>query len=99
MKLRDRWGDRAFDIVDHWEADAEGVGIARVEDHSVLVYICSFLDAKDTYYIELENPPSPGSDLPYESAGIYPRVTFDELETLAGRHLRLEHPAELSDRS
>jgi len=92
MKLRDYWGRRAFDVVDHWEANTHGVGIARVRDHSVLVYIDNFGKAKDTYYVELENPPVAGSNQPFKSAGVYDSVTFDELNALVGRHLRLEHP-------
>jgi hypothetical protein len=88
LRLRDRWGDLAFDIVDHWEANLHGVGLGRRDDHSVLVYVDNFGKADGTYDVELETPPS-GSAFPYTVAGRYGSVSFDELSSLVGRHLGL----------
>ncbi len=92
VRLCDFWGNHAFDVVDHWEANLHGVGVAQKQNHSVLVYIDNFGKAKDTYYVELESPPTPGSRQPFKSAGVYDEVIFDELSSLVGRHLGLEHP-------
>jgi len=88
LKLCDRWGDHAFDIVDHWEANLHGIGLGRPDDHGVLVYVDNFGKANDTYYVELENPPS-GTALPYVVAGRHESVSFDELSSLVGQHLGL----------
>jgi hypothetical protein len=86
LKLCDKWGDSAFDIVDHWEASLHGVGLGKKDDHSVLVYIDNFGKADGVYGVELENPPS-GSEFPYTVAGKYDSVSFDDLSSLVGRHL------------
>jgi len=88
LKLCDKWGDRAFDVVDHWEASLTGVGLGRRDDHSVLVYIDNFGKADGMYYVELENPPS-GSEFPYTVAGRFHSVSFDDLISLVGHHLGL----------
>lgn len=92
MRLCDFWGDRAFDVVDHWEANLHGVGVAQKGNHSMLVYIDNFGKAKDTYHVELESPASPGSEQPFKSAGVHETITFEELRSLVGRHLDLSQP-------
>ncbi len=91
MRLAAVWGDHAFDVLDHWEANLHGIGVAQKANHSVLVYIDNFGKAKDTYNVELEIPPLPGSGQPFKSAGVYDGITFEELSTLVGRHLGLEN--------
>jgi hypothetical protein len=88
LRLCDRWGDVAFDVVDHWEANLHGVGLGRRDDHSVLVYIGNFGKVDGVYDVELENPPS-GSEFPYTVAGQYDSISFDELSSLVGQHLGL----------
>jgi hypothetical protein len=88
-KLGDRWGGAAFDIVDHWEANLNGIGLARRDDHSVLVYVDNFGSVGDTYCVELEGPPDPSGDLPYSSIAKYDSVSFEELSHLVGQHLGL----------
>jgi hypothetical protein len=90
MRLCDYWGEGAVDVVDHWEANMHGVGVAQTMDHSVLAYIDTFGKTKGTYYVELEVPPSVGSGQPFKSAGVYDTVNFEELRCLVGQHLRLE---------
>jgi hypothetical protein len=90
-RLCGSWGDRAFDVVDHWEANFHGVGVAKKENHSVLVYIDTFGKTPDTYYVELESPPEADSGQPLKSAGVFDPVNFDELSSLVGRHLGLQH--------
>ena len=92
MRLCDCWGDRAFDVVDHWEANFHGVGLAQKKDHAVLIYIDNLGKAEGTYYVELEGPPPSGSDQPFKSAGVYDTVAFEKLTSLVGHHLGLEHP-------
>jgi len=89
LRLCDRWGERAFDIVDHWEANLHGVGLSRTDNHAVLVYVDNFGKADDTYDVELENPSS-GTSFPYVFAGKRSDVTFDELSCLVAKHLGLQ---------
>jgi hypothetical protein len=92
LRLCDRWGEHAFDIVDHWEANLHGVGLSRTDDHAVLVYVDNFGKADDTYEVELENPSS-GTTFPYVVAGNREAATFDELSSLVGKHLGLQSGA------
>ena len=88
LRLCDNWGDHAFDVVDHWESYLHGVGLARRDDHSVLVYIENFGRPVGTYYVELEDAPTEDI-LPYTSSGRYDSVSFEDLSSLVGRHLGL----------
>ena len=86
--LSERLGRSAFDIVDHWDADLDAVGIARPSDHRYLVYF-SASHSDGTYYVELEAPPEVGSEFPYSVAGRFESVELDSLVELAKRHLAL----------
>jgi hypothetical protein len=41
-QLRRRLGVDAFDVVDHWKCDLRAIGVARPDNHSVLVCISTF---------------------------------------------------------
>jgi hypothetical protein len=86
-RLAKRLGTRAFDVVDHWEADLCAIGIARPDDHRVLVYVCTYEQQDGTYFVSLELPPAAGSDLPFSSAGEQEAKSFDELVEIIQRHL------------
>lgn len=90
MRLFDYWGDNAFDIVDHWEANFHGVGIARKKDQAVLVYLDNFGKPEGAYYVELEGPSTPDGDQPFKCVGVYDPVGFEQLRSLVGHHLGLE---------
>jgi len=85
-KLTKRLGSQAFDVVDHWDADLCAIGIARPDDHRVLVYVCTFGQQAGAYFVSLELPPTAGSDLPYSSAGEQEAKSFDELVEIIQRH-------------
>jgi hypothetical protein len=86
------WGNFGLDIVDHWEANAHGVGLAQPTDHSTLIYIDNFDQPSGFYYVELEAPPEPGSEQMYKSVGIYESVSFEELKSLVAGHLAMDKP-------
>jgi hypothetical protein len=92
-KLSDRWGEAAFDVVDHWEAYLHGIGLARRDDHTILVYLDNFRRSADTYRVELEGPPGLCGDLPYSPIATYDSVSFEELSDLVGEHLGLARPS------
>lgn len=89
-RLRNRLGADAFDVIDHWEADLCAVGIARPDDHSVLVYICTFGRADEDYFVSLELPPRPNDEQwanhPYTPVGEQSVQGFDELVRIIQRH-------------
>ena len=87
QRLDRHLGGNVFDIVDHWEADDSATGIAARDDHSRLLYISMSGDADDCY-VELEEAPLEGSDMPYRSVATFDGVTFDRLVTLVRYHLR-----------
>jgi hypothetical protein len=90
LRLSEIFGDQAFDVVDHWESNFCAVGIAQKMNHSILVYIDNFEQDNDTYHVELERPPFPGTNLPFSSAGSFEKVSFEDLCTLISRHLELQ---------
>ena len=87
--LTEHLGPGTFDIVDHWESDLCAIGIARPGKPGFLVYISTFGHRNDCYFVSLELPPAPGSDLPYEQAGEQQTRSFNEVLTLIQEHLNL----------
>ena len=85
-RLSERLGRDAFDIVDHWEPDLCAVGIASPRDHAILVYISCFGKLEGRYYVELELPPSPGEELPYQVAGRYNDLDFEAVAGVVSAH-------------
>jgi hypothetical protein len=86
-RLSERLGLDAFDVVDHWEPDLYAVGIASPRGHAVLVYISCYGEPERRYHVELELPPSPGGELPYQVAGRYDDLDFEALAGVVSAHL------------
>jgi hypothetical protein len=87
--LQRRFGD-AVAVVDHWEGDRLAVGVARRGTEEPLAYVCARHHARGVrYYVALELPPSPGSDMPYVDAGERADLTLDKAVDLVARHLAL----------
>ncbi|MGO9273904.1 MAG: hypothetical protein ACLQOO_27295 [Terriglobia bacterium] len=84
-RLEKRLGRGAFQIVDHWEGDLDAIGVADPCNRELLAYIAVY--ASDDFYVELELPPQPGSELPYSVAGQFRPATFDELAQIVAKHL------------
>src|SRR5437763_1616950 len=89
--LESKFGQGAFNITDHWEGDLCAVGIASVNDNRQLVYVSAFGMPDGQYYIELENPPAPNSDLPYELVGDMDHIDFEDLTEIVAKHLSLQN--------
>jgi hypothetical protein len=87
-RLRKMFGAAAFDIVDHWDIDWRAVGVARPDDHGVLVYLSTHNQMDGRYFVSLELPSS-DAEMPYDSAGEFKNVDFDELAGIVKKHLRL----------
>jgi hypothetical protein len=89
-RLRKRLGADAFDVVDHWDADLRAVGLARPDDHAVLVYVCTHGLPNGRYFASLELPPAqagePWANHPYTPAGERDRLTFEELVEVIRKH-------------
>ena len=64
-RLKALMGVDAFDVVDRWDADLCAIGIARPDNHHVLVYVSTYRQPAGNYEVFLELPPEPGSDDPY----------------------------------
>ena len=87
-ELRAELGEGAFDVVDHWDTDACAVGIARPDDHGVLVYISTHDHRKNQHYwVSLELPAKDGDDAPYVSAGDRQVQGIQELVSVVREHL------------
>lgn len=87
-RLQNALGASFFDIVDHWEGDLCAVGIARPDNHSILVYISTWTPSAGYYDVHLELPPTKEDDI-YEPAGLYKRVDFDGLIEIVKRHFEV----------
>jgi hypothetical protein len=68
-ELRAELGDGAFDVVDHWDGDSFATGVARPDNHGVLVYVSTHDRRKNKYWVSLELPPQAGDDVVYVPAG------------------------------
>lgn len=68
-ELRAELGADAFDVVDHWESDTSAIGIARRDDHGVLVYVSTYGRNSNQYWVSLEFPPRTDDSSPYVPAG------------------------------
>jgi hypothetical protein len=84
-RLAQRLGHGAFQVVDHWEADLNAVGIAHPNNREQLAYIA--VRGPDDLYVELELPPTRGSELPYAVAGEFRSLSFDQAAQIVSRHL------------
>ena len=86
IELRAELGDKAFDVVDHWESDRCAIGIARPDDHGVLVYVSAQEDRKNEYWVSLELPPRVGDDFPYVPVGEREVHGIQELASVVRTH-------------
>ena len=87
-ELERRLGRGSFQVVDHWEADLQAVGISSSHDPSDLVYIALRGDHKRKHFdAALECRPLLGSDLPYEECGWFESVDMEELILIVQSHL------------
>ena len=82
-KLQDELSTGAFDIVDHWDADPCAIGIARPDNHGVLVYIAV---CENFYFVSLELPPVK-EDLPYLQTDEFNNIDFKMLVSIVKQHL------------
>ena len=87
-RLWERLGPGAFVVLDHWEPDLCAVGIASPFDPGVLVYISCYGEPREGFGYELELPPLPGSKSLYRVAGRGSGVSFEELASVVGGHLK-----------
>jgi hypothetical protein len=85
-RLKCRLGDDAFDVVDHWESDLFSIGIARPDNHGVLVYICTFERPPENYFVSIELPPKLGTGLPYTPCGDFQVEGSNELVHIIRKH-------------
>jgi hypothetical protein len=88
-RLRDRFGATAFTLADHWPGDACAIGVAPPREPGRLVYIATMGRAPGRYDVFLEMPPLPGSDSPYEPAGDFHDIEFEQLASVVAHHLGL----------
>jgi hypothetical protein len=59
-------------------------GLPSPRDHGVLVYLAV---SDGRYNVELELPPVPGDDFPYQVAGQHSGLDFERLACVVGQHL------------
>ena len=88
-RLRERFGVGTFVVLDDWDADLAAVGIARPDVPERLVYFAVKPAEGGEYFVSLEDPPAPGSELPYLPAGDHAGVDFEGLAALVATHLGL----------
>jgi hypothetical protein len=84
-ELRAELGDGAFDVVDHWD-DSFATGVARPDDHGVLVYVSTHDRRKNKYWVSLELPPKEGDEGPFVAAGERQAHGIPELASIVRAH-------------
>lgn len=75
-----------LDIVDHWEADLNAIGIASKNNHRVLAYIAT-TDKLEKFNVHLELPCNTDIDDYVESA-VYEEITLTEMAGVISGHFR-----------
>ena len=85
-ELRAELGATVFDVVDHWESDECAIGIAKPDDHGVLVYVSTHVGSRNVYWVSLELPPKSGDDFPYVPAGEREIRGIQELASVVRTH-------------
>jgi len=88
-RLTESLGPNTFDIVDHWETDLGAIGITQPRKPGFLVYVSTFGQFKQNYFVSLELPPARGSDLPYKQGRQQQTQSFNEVLALIQGHLNL----------
>jgi hypothetical protein len=68
-ELQAELGENAFVVEDHWDSDRCAIGIARPDDHGVLVYVSTYKCNSNEYRVSLELPPDNGNEVLYVPAG------------------------------
>lgn len=89
-ELRVELGEGAFDVVDHWE-DSFAIGIARPDNHGVLVYVSTHDRRKNKYWVSLELPPPAGDEAAYVPAGEHQAQGIQELASIVRAHFAARH--------
>jgi hypothetical protein len=85
--LEEHLGERAFVVVDHWEADLRTIGVASVRDPRLLVYV-SVNDAAPRYFVSFEFPPAgEWTDHPYTPGEERSVDTLSEVIALVKKHI------------
>jgi hypothetical protein len=84
-ELRLELGDGVFDVVDHWD-DSFATGIARPDNHGVLVYVSTHDCRKNKYWVSLELPPTAGDAAAYVPAGDLRAHGIQELASIVRSH-------------
>src|SRR6478609_4669595 len=86
--LFEKYEKTKFKIQDYWESDNCAIGLVDFEER-YLIYISTIGFENSGYYVALENPAKPNSELPYEPAGVFDNLNLDEVEKLFVNHLRI----------
>ena len=94
-ELRTELGSEAFDVVDHWD-DIFATGVARPDNHGVLVYVSTHDNRKNKYWVSLELPPPPGDDAPFVTAGERQAHGIQELASIVRAHFGVGEETQLS---
>ena len=88
-ELQAELGDGAFDVVDHWD-DIFATGVARPDNHGVLVYVSTHDNRKNKYWVSLELPAPPGEEAPFVTAGERQAHGIQELASIVRAHFEVK---------
>jgi hypothetical protein len=88
-ELKARFGD-ALKFADRWEGDLMAAGVSGPGHPDLLVYFCTFQRGPGRYYVDLESPARPGSQLRYEQGQTFEDVDFETLAAIVSRQSRTD---------
>lgn len=86
-RLVAHFGNEAITVRDFWEADLCAIGISKPTSDRPLAYISTFGKSPGRYFLSLESPPAPGSEVPFSPAGDYDDIVFEQLVEHISKHL------------
>ena len=82
-----RLGPAGWTVVDHWDADLFAIGVAKVDDPRILVYVSTYQHPTGKFYVECEVPNGPEpSDYRVQQQG---EVDLEALLEILRTHLSL----------
>ena len=91
IRLRDRLGGKAFEVIDHWDADLCAVGIGRPSDNRFVAYVSTWGLPNGRYYLSLDAPSATDRDSETEEVERYEDVDFPTLVRHVARHMDCTH--------
>lgn len=85
--LLKKYGEDTIVITDYWDADNLSIGLTD-KSEQYTVYISVYRQKDNSFFVSLENP-TESDELPYSPSEGFENQTFEEVEKIVVKHLRI----------